>query len=460
MHTRTSESLRGFILSMLLFMAALLASTHQAKAWFWEDDHPTEEMITAWANAQLPAHLTIVEIDIQSQDMRQGLQEYSESRVTLRVEAQEDLFRANGAMEDQTTILTNTYTQGQSEPLVLYALAQAVPTGQGWDGEIVFDKSSVQVLRGSAPRSVFPSNSVVEGSPEQAQRAAEIAQKAQLAQEERERAAAAAEAERLAELERRETARLERAALAAGSFAGIAVCKNETIEIDKIDLDPATGTGTLVHRSVAHDVDRWITTPLSITERDDSGTYALNGPPFDDRIHFQSGTNTTRMEGRCIYTLHAHDAPPPSLDAQRAAEQAWLRSLGVGETPARLFTKTEERGVLVAITEVRARGFQMEITHPEIVSNRMNNSDSNTDVSTVDIRFVDAPGPALVTGRVEGRGTPLFGGRCTVSIASTRDGGLSVANVDDWGCNTKLVLAPGTSGGGETGAPPTQGPNP
>lgn len=460
MKTEHLTLLRAFAVATLVFMVASLATAHKAKAWLWGDDHPTEEMITAWVNAKLPAHLTIADIEIQSQDMRQGLQEYSESRVTLYVEAQEHLFRKSGELSDQTTLLNQTYTQGESDPLVLYALARAVPTGEGWDGDVDFDEGSAQILRSSAPRSAFPPDSVVEGSPEQAQREADIAEKARLEQEERERAAAKAEAERLAELERIETARLERAARAAGSLVGIAVCPNTTIEIDALDLDPAKGTGSLIYRAVAHDVDTWITTPVSITEQQDSGVYMLSGPSFDDRIRFQAGPTTTIVEGKCTYHLHPHGAQPEGMNAQRVAEQAWLQSLEVGATPAQLFTKTAERKVLVAITQVRDRGFQVEITHPRVNNGRMNKIDSNTAVSTVDVRFVDSPGRPLVTGYVQGEGEPLFGNGCPVEILNTNSGGLSLANVEDWGCNSRLVLAPVPLAGGKVDAPAIQGTQP
>ncbi|QYX56508.1 hypothetical protein K1T73_15900 [Roseovarius sp. SCSIO 43702] len=392
-----------------------LSLSAPAQAWFFGKDHPGEARIEEIVRADLPEHMAIEEIEIGSQDTREGLVEFSESRVRVTLAPREALFTTAGTLEDRTTLLTRIGEPGTG--VSLFALVRARATGEGWDGQIFWDDDEAISDLGW-PRSRFGADAIVQGTPEHEEHLAML-------QKRREDA---------------ERARLALQRSVSGSFEGTVSCGYRHYEIAKLVTDAVEGTGTLTYRKVAAAPTEWSSKKMTVEQVGTTPTFRVSGGDWDFSVA-PAEDGATFSNPYCSMDIYPLGDTPDAVATQRAVRAEWLGRLSAGSIPARAAIGDKELDVTVTITERREHGFQMHIDHPMHLNGRFNLSGWRSQ-STVDIRFADAPVPLHRAGTVEGRGDPMLVNRCGLVATFKQDGTLRLQEGEGYTCGAWLDLTP------------------
>lgn len=409
---------RLYPLTVMLF--GLLAMATPSQAWFWGKDHPSEDQVEQWTIVQVPDHFEALSVEIGSQETVQGLVEVSQARVKVVLRPTEDLYRVGGYLEDNTAFLAPTVS-ASSPAFTIYALVEAVPIGEGWDGTVIWDDKAKAALRKKGrPKSSFSPDAVIAESPAYLQRIAMIEKKKE---EER----------------RAEAARQARKQIVA-DYEGLATCGENVIEFDALDFDTKNGTARMVAR-VARIDEEWTEAQLTIEEIRESGVFRVFGDELKQEMRLSkvSGDVSITWPGCDVY-LHEKGETPEEVTAARAVQERLLESLEKGPIPATLKEGDRTRLVGVEIVAISSRGFRIEIDQPQMLNGRFNNSDKVRTRSSIALRFVDPPAQTRIFSEVDGRGEPAIRESCAPVATLTHAGDLLIEAAAGYGCEESLRL--------------------
>lgn len=416
---------RLFDLAFLPALALIVTIASPANAWFWGKDHPNEAQIEAWVQDEIDHVYDIRSINIRSQDLRQGLVEYSESRLEIKLAPREDLYVLDRYLENQVPVIRNTVDSSISHELTIYAIAEAVPTGEAWDGQVRLDSAAKTLLRDNGnARHIYGPNALVADSPDYHAYIERI--------EEETRAAEA----------RAQQERLDRAAKVSGVFAGTMACGDKIYEIQKLEVDATNGTGELVHR-LARYGEIFGSEPLEVMDRPYDENFSVNMLASKASFELRPGTNAPVLVNRgCSATIYPRDDVPQSVLEQRQKVERFMAAIGQGNVTPTLSNGGTERPARAEVLAVAENGFSIRLDHPRYSNGRFNNSDENRQLSIINVQFVDSPELLVVSGSVEGRGSQIFGGYCTKGFILTPDNQLVLQHTSGYGCGARLILTP------------------
>ena len=406
------------------WIISITVAASPANAWLFGKDHPSKAEIAEIVSSELPEHLELVEVEISSQETRNGLIEYSESRVRISVAPREHLYSSVERIEGGVTVIEMVLRP--SDTASLFALLEAKATGEGWDGHVVWDDKK-QIKNLGNVRSDFGTNSLEKNSPAYIEHLAKL--KHQGEQEEQKQIEA-------------KNALLQLKHSVSGIFTGMVVCGRTSFEIDTLQINAVNGTGTLVGRKLLADKSEWTTTPMEVAYNEQDQSFRTMGKDWRLNITFEAEEAVFSVRN-CEAGLYHVDKVPETIRAARNRERSVLATLAPGPISAKAFGTGRNLDVNVEVLEVFDRGFSMRIDHPMYLNGRYAKPASGwRSVSTIKVRFSDAPSKAVRTGRVEGRGDPMLFDRCGFEAEVTDIGTLRFQAIAGYMCDSQLELTP------------------
>lgn len=400
------------------FSLVLLWLASPAQAWFFGKDHPSQSEIEGYVRQDLPRVLAIEAVDIGSQDIRQELIEFSESRVRVTLATTEPLYAHAGQLADNTPLIELRTPAGT--PVEAFALVRARAIGEGWDGRVFWDDSGMFSKLGRQ-RAKMPRNALLKGSD---------AHTAHLALLEEQREAAA-----------RQLLQLQQDV--SGTFEGKAVCGRDQHEIASLTLDGVAGTGKLVTRKVAVAEQPWIEIDLQMTRNRDSDSFNVHGADWSFSVARQDG-GPAFGHRYCTLTLYPQGEVPQDIAKVRAEQAEMLALLSPGKIKAEALFGTERRPHVEAeILEVGERGFRFKLFHTSRLNSRFGGPNfAARSTSTLTVSFADPPALTRIGGQVEGRGDLVLNPRCPVKISKTEGSHLRLQEYEGYLCALRLDLIP------------------
>ncbi|WP_323768555.1 hypothetical protein [Marinovum sp.] len=410
------KSLRFGDLFRLSFLVLWLASP--AQAWFFGKDHPSQSEVESYVRSELSKVLAIEEIEIGSQDIRQELIEFSESRVRVTVSTTEPLYGYANQLPDGTPLIETRTAAGTS--VVAFALVKARAIGEGWEGRVFWDDNRVFQNLGR-PRAQMPRTALLKGSD---------AHSAHLALLAEQRAAAA-----------RQRLALQQAV--SGDFEGRVVCGRQQHEVASLRIDAVAGTGRLVTRKVALVDQPWAEIDLKVEQTRQEDSFWVSGADWGFTV--APGTDGPVFSHRhCDIAFYPAGEIPQEVTAERDRQAEMLALLSVGKVEAEALFGAERRPHAEAeILEIGDRGFRMKLFHTSRLNGRFGGPNfAYRATSTLTVKFADPPARPMIGGQVEGRGELMLNPRCPIDIAKTDDGGLRLQEHEGYLCALRLDLIP------------------
>lgn len=404
---------RPIALSLMLIGLLAAAGPAQANWWPWSEDHPSEDEIRVWIEETLRSPMQVAEIELRTQEMREGMSEHSETRVRAIVEVQEDLFRTGDRLSDppyteKGSTLIHPATPAGTE-LEVFGIARAVASGDGWRGEFEWDDSTI--YRQGRRLSEVSTNGVLHGS-----------------QEHRD------------ELEAMRRYREDLQAAASISVAGTTVCtefaRRSVYLIDKLEVDAAAGEARLVYRAFDVEPSEPIEERLAVEKNRGSESFTLTGSGKFDRLSISVEDGEAIPSGRGCDLTHLYPIGeiPEELQAARAKVDEFLRGLSLGRMPVDARGDGRPIEVEAEILEIRDHGFDMRITHPVLLNGRFFDN-GRTSVSTIEVVFRDEPAGMRIRSSVEGRGDPVMRRHCGPEFVIDGPGKFHVDAVANYYCD-------------------------
>lgn len=389
-----------------------------AQAWFFGKDHPSQSEIESYIRNELPQVLSIEDVDVGSQDMRQELIEFSESRVRVAISTTEPLYVYLEPLADNTPLIELRTPAGTT--IEAFALVQARATGEGWDGRVLWDDSGAFSKLGRQLEQM-PQNALLKGSDGHA---------AHLAILEEQRAAAAQE---LLQLQRD----------VSGTFEGRAVCGRQQHEVASLKLDGVSGTGKLLTRVVDIVEQPWTEIDLQMTRFRDSESFDVRGSDWAFTVARKNGEPVFDHRS-CTLTLYPEGQVPQKVSDARAQQAAILDLLTVGKVEAEALFGAERRPHIEAeILEVGERGFRMKVFHTSRLNGRFGGPNfASRSTSILTVTFADPPAFWRFGGQIDGRGDLILNPRCPVEITVTESGRLRLQEYEGYLCALQVDLIP------------------
>jgi hypothetical protein len=392
--------------------AALLAATPASAqfGWLFGEDHPNRSEITDAVEDELPEWLSLDSVEIRTQEMRQGLIEYSETRVLVTLRADEPLFRRADPFPDGRRVIRPVLEAGEtwSAP----ALVNARPIGDGWEEQVLWDEGN-KVLFPGRPRDRNDDALVVGTSEFDAH---------------------------VAMLEEQFRVRNESMSI---PLEGSLACRSGVFEIDRLVFDPVEERGVMVGRQIGADGnDRQFDVRLGLRYDWETNAYRISG----------SGTSLTAVPQpgtmpEVRWTFDRCDAPflrrlgtmSDELQAYRARERAALDTLAAGPIQVTGRFGGEDVTLAAEIVERRERGLRLTVEHPVFVNATVRRQDIA--VSTIDLRLMDPGVPGVVRLGVEGRGEPFLQNHCNPTVSLSPEGTLLLETDGGFACRGPLTIA-------------------
>lgn len=432
---------------VIIFLSTVFLSTAPALAWLFGDDHPDKSEITEWVIKAIPPHFEVDRVSIETQDMRTGFQEYSESRVKVALSLKEDVFQYKSAIDNKIRVYEKMGEAG--DDVEIYGLARAVPSGQGWEGEFREDDAFSESLNKGVTfegMSRF-GESVIEGSADHVQAIEAYEEQQRIAEERRIEEERRKEAERLAEEERKrkeaeaaEAARIARAQAVSGVFEGAGVCGTNIYQIEALEIDALASSGVYKWRFLSKGDDEITVTNLDISETRNQGIFQMRGDNLNTSLTIEASDGSVVMRaGSCEYHLHPLDSVPDEITEQRESVSNALNRLKEQTYTVETFQGATPRSATITIKLLTDTGFDYEIDHVRNSNGRFNNSDQNRAKSFGSVEFTDYIGGILIQGDVEGRGSHLFGGYCKTAV-TIKDDTITLQNIPTFGCSKSLSI--------------------
>ncbi|MDX1822685.1 MAG: hypothetical protein R3197_17465 [Paracoccaceae bacterium] len=406
------RAILGLALMPALAFMTLMATP--AVAWLEGKDHPSQAQIELWIEEELGSRYVITSVNVRSQDLRRGMFEYSETRLEIQLDHQEDLFQFYSHLEDGVPVIARTYHASSGKDLRVFAIIRAVPTGESWEKEMDFDETSQDILNWNGhPRNSFSPQAVVLDEPDY-----------------------------VAHLAKLESERLERAEQVSGVFSGHMKCGANLFEFQRFEIDAVSGKGQIIWREAKYGAN-WMTEGVAAEENARTKHFDVKMEASTNRFEIRMTENGPQLvTNHCETTMYPYDSVPLNIVNQRDKVKRFLASLSQEPAKVALSEKDSPRAARAKILDVTDEGFRLSLMHPLFLNGVFNKSDENTQASIIEIRFVDSEKLAVIRSPVEGRGDPLFGSSCILKLSITDSNELILENTERFGCNERLVLTP------------------